>query len=478
MINQMKQSILCVDSDEEILVDLKQNLEIVGYRVFTSNDEKQGLEIIKNERPNVIISDQRIPSISESIFLQETRNILPDAMRILLTTQTDLDEIIDAINLGSIHKFILKPWQPDILLEMIQEGLQQQKPGIENRKLTLRLARQYKYLKETNVSLQDELKQTQGELGKIIEEMDKANEQDEIFDDEEATETQLLEKAKLRVKQLYDEVQNLRQATDEYKAIFETLNSIIEMSNPELYKHSNRVGTYCSWLAEALEFDQKDVADINQAAILHDIGKLEIDPEILEKPIEELSAAESIIYKQHPFLGRKLIRRIAGLREYGDIIQGHHEHYDGTGYPDGISGQPASASAPEIPIGSRLIAIASDYDNMLYSEVHGENLSHEDALKALKEGKSTLYDPELVDKFIEVMEDEETKEKLEQLNRPTRIARIEEVKSGMIAARDITTIRNGFLLKADTDIERKHLQSFKEYEKKGDPPVDICIYIG
>ncbi|MEE3193953.1 MAG: response regulator, partial [Candidatus Poribacteria bacterium] len=221
----MKQSILCVDSDEEILVDLKQNLEIVGYRVFTSNDGEQGLEIIKNERPNVIISDQRIPSISESIFLQETRNILPDAMRILLTTQTDLDEIIDAINLGSIHKFILKPWQPDILLEMIQEGLQQQKLGIENRKLTLRLARQYKYLKETNASLQDELKQTQNELNKLIEEMDKANEQDEIFDDEEATETQLLEKAKLRVKQLYDEVQNLRQATDEYKAIFETLNS-------------------------------------------------------------------------------------------------------------------------------------------------------------------------------------------------------------------------------------------------------------
>ena len=110
MMNQMKQSILCVDSDEEILVDLKQNLEIVGYRVFTSNDGEQGLEIIKNERPNVIISEQRIPSISGSIFLQETRNILPDAMRILLTTQTDLDEIIDAINLGSIHKFILKPW--------------------------------------------------------------------------------------------------------------------------------------------------------------------------------------------------------------------------------------------------------------------------------------------------------------------------------------------------------------------------------
>ena len=478
MMNQMKQSILCVDSDEEILVDLKQNLEIVGYRVFTSNDGEQGLEIIKNERPNVIISEQRISSISGSIFLQETRNILPDAMRILLTTQTDLDEIIDAINLGSIHKFILKPWQPDILLEMIQEGLQQQKLGIENRKLTLRLARQYKYLKETNASLQDELKQTQNELNKLIEEMDKANEQDEIFDDEEATETQLLEKAKLRVKQLYDEVQNLRQATDEYKAIFETLNSIIETSNPELHKHSNRVGAYCTWLAEALELDSQDVADIAQAAILHDIGKLEIDQEILEKPIEELSAAESIIYRQHPFLGRKLIRRIAGLREFGDIIQGHHENYDGTGYPDGISGQSASASAPEIPIGSRLIAIASDYDNMLYSEVHGENLSHEDALEALKEGKSTLYDPELVDKFVEVMEDEETKEKLEQLNRPTRISRIEEVKSGMIVARDITTIRNGFLLKADTDIERKHLQSFKEYEKKGDPPVDICIYIG
>ena len=475
--NHMKQSILCVDSDEEILVDLKQHLETVGYRIFTSNDGEQGLKIIKEERPNVIISEKHISSFS-GMFLQETRNILPDAMRILLTAQTDLDEITDAINLGAIHKFIFKPWQPDALLEMIQEGLQQQKLGVENRKLTLRLARQYKYLKEKNASLEDKLKGTQGELDKVIEEMDKANEQDEIFDDEEATETQLLEKAKLRVKQLYDEVQNLRQATDEYKAIFDTLNGIMEFSNPELHKHSNRVGAYCSWLAEGLELDPKDVIDITQAAILHDIGKLEIDQEILEKPIEELSAAESIIYKQHPFLGRKLIRRVAGLREFGDIIQSHHEHYDGTGYPDGIQGQPASATAPEIPLGSRLIAIASDYDNMLYSEVHGENLSHEDALEALKEGKSTIYDPELVDKFVEVMEEEETKEKLEELNRPIRTARIEEVKSGMTVARDVTTIRNGFLLKAGTDIERKHLQSLKEYEKKGDPPVDICVYTG
>ena len=95
-----------------------------------------------------------------------------------------------------------------------------------------------------------------------------------------------------------------------------------------------------------------------------------------------------------------------------------------------------------------------------------------------KEGKSTIYDPELVDKFVEVMEEEETKEKLEELNRPIRTARIEELKSRMTVARDVTTIRNGFLLKAGTDIERKHLQSLKEYEKKGDPPVDICVYTG
>ncbi|HIN28396.1 TPA: response regulator, partial [Candidatus Poribacteria bacterium] len=282
--NQMKQSILCVDSDEEILVDLKQHLEMVGYHVFTSNDGEQGLEIIKKERPNVIISEQQISSTSGRMFLRETRNILPDAMRILLTTQTDLDEITDAINIGSIHKFILKPWQSDTLLEMIQEGLQQQKLGIENRKLTLRLARQYKYLKETNASLQDELKQTKGELDNLIEEMDKANEQDEIFDDEEATETQLLEKAKLRVKQLYDEVQNLRQARDEYSETFATLNNIMEVTNPVVYTHSNRVGAYCSWLAEALELEKQTITDLNYAAILHDIGKLEIDQEILGKP--------------------------------------------------------------------------------------------------------------------------------------------------------------------------------------------------
>ena len=475
--NQMKQSILCVDSDEEILVDLKQHLEMVGYHVFTSNDGEQGLEIIKKERPNVIISEQQISSTSGSMFLRETRNILPDAMRILLTTQTDLDEITDAINIGSIHKFILKPWQSDTLLEMIQEGLQQQKLGIENRKLTLRLARQYKYLKETNASLQDELKQTKGELDNLIEEMDKANEQDEIFDDEEATETQLLEKAKLRVKQLYDEVQNLRQARDEYSETFATLNNIMEVTNPVVYTHSNRVGAYCSWLAEALELEKQTITDLNYAAILHDIGKLEIDQEILGKPIEDLSAAENIIYRQHPFFGRKLIRRIAGFREYGDIIQSHHENYDGSGYPNGTL-KDGNGVGDDIPLGSRIIAIASNYDNMLYSEVHGENLSPEGAIEALKEGKASTYDAELVDKFIEVMEDGETKEKIEQLHKPTRFARIEEIKSGMVVARDVSTIRNGFLMSAGTAIERKHLQSLKDYEKKGDPPVDICVYIG
>jgi len=115
---------------------------------------------------------------------------------------------------------------------------------------------------------------------------------------------------------------------------------------------------------------------------------------------------------------------------------------------------------------------------MLYSEVHGENLSPEGAIEALKEGKASTYDAELVDKFIEVMEDGETKEKIEQLHKPTRFARIEEIKSGMVVARDVSTIRNGFLMSAGTEIERKHLQSLKDYEKKGDPPVDICVYIG
>ena len=136
--------------------------------------------------------------------------------------------------------------------------------------------------------------------------------------------------------------------------------------------------------------------DLHQAGLLHDIGKTRIPNEILYKP-GKLSEEEYELMKLHPVLGEQMLRPIESLRHLCPVVRGHHERWDGKGYPDGLAGD-------KIPLGARIIAVADVFDALAAERPYKASLPVEKVRAILMEGRGTHFDPDLADAFGRVLE--------------------------------------------------------------------------
>jgi diguanylate cyclase (GGDEF)-like protein len=147
-------------------------------------------------------------------------------------------------------------------------------------------------------------------------------------------------------------------------------------------------------MARSLQLPDSEVERIRTAAILHDIGKVAVPAEILDKP-STLSSAEWRSVVQHPRIGQVILEQAAALKEAVPIILHHHERYAGHGYPFGLR-------AAEIPLGARIVAIADAYDAMVHDRPYKRAVSHEEAVAELRRHAGTQFDPELVTLFCDL----------------------------------------------------------------------------
>ncbi len=187
-----------------------------------------------------------------------------------------------------------------------------------------------------------------------------------------------------------------------YENILSTLNSmakIIDAKDPYTMQHSSRVTSFAVQLGQALNLSRDDMDILNIASSLHDIGKVGIPDSVLLKPAR-LTDEEFKIIMTHPEVGANILQPIIPMRNEAVIIKHHHEHYNGSGYPDGIKGA-------EIPLLSRIIGIADAYDAMTSDRPYRKGMSNAEALAEIQRCKGSQFDPELADIFIELMSQEE-----------------------------------------------------------------------
>ena len=173
---------------------------------------------------------------------------------------------------------------------------------------------------------------------------------------------------------------------------FRELFNVLSQKDMYTYVHSLYVAQYSALLANKIGLDSGDVEDIRLAGYLHDIGKLAVSNEILRKS-SHLDDAEYQTIKYHVEDGLNLLRSM----EISDIVRSaiayHHEHYDGSGYPNGCSGE-------NIPLAGRILAIADTYSAMTVKRLYRQQCTQEEALDELTVKKGSQFDPELVDQFV------------------------------------------------------------------------------
>ena len=183
-----------------------------------------------------------------------------------------------------------------------------------------------------------------------------------------------------------------------------TINAIMDaLDSKDSYTlgRSRRVAFYTSKIIAAMDLNKTEKATIELAALLHDIGMIGVQEDILHK-VEKLTDEEREEIRKHVFYSVKILEDIKQLDKVTDIIRYHHEFYNGAGYPFGIKGE-------EIPLGARIIAIADAYDSLVSFRPYREGLTPEEALKIIEEKRGEQFDPNILDIFENVV-DEANKE--------------------------------------------------------------------
>lgn len=196
-------------------------------------------------------------------------------------------------------------------------------------------------------------------------------------------------RSQLRLRRLTDQL-------EETENVIFTLAQVVEAKDAYTEGHIRRLRSYSRCVAEACSFDEVEISFIEYGGILHDIGKIGISEAILLKP-GPLTSDEMREMQRHPEIGARIIAPMRFAKDVTPIIRGHHERWDGNGYPDGLRGQ-------DIPIGARIIGIADAYDAMTTDRLYRAALSVDEAVRRLQAGKGTQFDPCLLELFLTLLE--------------------------------------------------------------------------
>lgn len=181
---------------------------------------------------------------------------------------------------------------------------------------------------------------------------------------------------------------------------YKTIKSIaqaLDARDEYTHGHSLRVTLYSLALAKHLNIDDELLEEIEITGLLHDIGKIAIPDRILLKPAK-LTDEEFAIIKTHPELGEKLVEGIEKLKLISSWLKSHHERYDGKGYPEGLAGE-------QIPLSSRIIALADTYDAMTSTRAYRSALPHDAAMQEIKRCSGSQFDPKLAELFISISDE-------------------------------------------------------------------------
>lgn len=218
--------------------------------------------------------------------------------------------------------------------------------------------------------------------------------------------------------------------------MMQTLSTTIEAKDEYTRGHSFRVAEYAALIAAELGWSPEEIQQLKHAAYLHDIGKIGIPDQILNKP-SKLTEDEYNLIKQHPVIGAEILKDITFIPHIIEVARNHHERYDGNGYPDGLGGT-------DIPIHARIVSMADSYDAMSSRRIYRNALPQEMIRDEIVKNRGKQFDPQITDIFLQLMDENrlvlDSSEDL-QTNEMTQLPELNNTINKFISE-VVTTIKN------------------------------------
>lgn len=347
-VSKAQMTVLCVDDEANILKSLQRLLQDPGYQLLFASSGEEALTVLATNSVDLVLSDMRMPGINGAELLEQVANKYPMTYRIILTGYADMSSAVAAVNLGKVNRYMQKPWNNDELRASIRDGLEQTKLQRQNRLLTQQLAMANKQLRAVNQQLEEKVNQ--------------------------------------RTEQLRQTLIQLRQ---EQTA---TMNVLFQMTcqDPHISAgFAKNVSELAIQICQKLALSRSEIETIGLASQLLELGLTGLEPEIYSQPMHKLNATEKKKYFNHPVIARDLLAPAKHLKSVSEIIYHQYEEYKG-------SGTPGHLMANNIPIGSRILAVARDYWGYLQQRLTPEQLSPAEVLALMKKQIRILYCPDVI----------------------------------------------------------------------------------
>jgi putative nucleotidyltransferase with HDIG domain len=329
--------ILVVDDEEAIREIVTSMLMTANYQCRQAGSGLEALALLNSgEEFELMLSDLMMADLDGIGLLERTKEKYPDMPVVMVTAVHDISVALAAIRNGA-YDYLLKPFERDQLLATVRRALENRRLKMENREYQTNL--------EALVSAR----------------------------------TDQLRKAMASLERSYD-------------ITLEALGDALDLKDAETEGHSKRVTAFTIAIARHMGLPADQIRVIARGAFMHDIGKMAIPDAILRKP-GALSPDEVTIMREHCYHGYQMLRKIPFLQEASDIVYSHQEKFDGTGYPRGLKGD-------EIPLGSRIFAVADTLDAITSDRPYRPAQTLGAAREEIKKWSGRQFDPEVVKAFV------------------------------------------------------------------------------
>lgn len=397
-----KPKVLLVDDEESILNSLRRLLRGQPYELLLATSGAQALEIMEQHSIDLVMTDARMPNMDGATLLARIHQLYPTTTRILLTGYADMPTIIKAINEGKIHRYISKPWNDEEMLLTLRQALAHQYSERERQRLEQLTRLQNDQLKSLNITLEKHVAARTAELQQTADMLDLAYEE--------------LKHSYVTGTEVFSLLANLRLPPAK-----QTNRQIIEL-----------VRVYCKLHG----LDEGTSRDLTMAAALYNIGKLSWTDSMMTAPADLLHHNDRERYRGYPKQSESLLMTLDPMKDAARLILHHQERWDGSGFPERLKGE-------AIPFGSRLLKLAVDFIELQRGLILERQMNSDEALVYIRSYAGRLYDPELVEDFIQVCAAYLSDVSLADPS--VKVLTTREVTAGMILARNLNA-DNGMLL--------------------------------
>jgi putative nucleotidyltransferase with HDIG domain len=418
--------LLFLDDEQNVLNALRRVFQDEEAPMAFTTSPSEALERIGRGEIAVAVSDQRMPEMTGIAFLEKVKKASPETVRILLTGHADLKIALEAINQGSVYRFLTKPWDEGELMQVVRQAAAQHALVTENRRLYELTLTQNRQLAELNGSLERKVRERTREIEELNKDLEKS-----------------------------------------FFGSVRVLAGLAEVHSKVVGSHSRRVAALSKAMASRLGMGSEEIKHSEVAALLHDVGKLAIQAEILDKEDANLLPREKELLRRHPSMGEAIVRMVPNMERAALLVRHHHERFGGGGQPDGLKGD-------SIPLGSRIISVADAYDNALNPRAAYQTGSPAKALQKIRDALGGDFDPKVVDALEAVIRDGGG-----PAGDPGEIeVGLQDLRTGMVLSREIRNARGLLLLPARTVITTQVLKTLLEYPESGRSPEGIFILRG